>query len=254
MRELVYVSQSKLDRFDDSSMKRLFPRIGKVSTRVRVPFVELASDVEAVLSDRTVSGKRKRVLKDIQAHAVWYQDEHLIVGDWVAFEGRFHLVLGSMPGEAYESTGMVVFFEVVSGNKALLLHGSSTHLLGRTVPTRVGFFFAGSDLQPIWDYIRYLSREEECTSSADADPNDDVSQAPLPVLHEIIIKWVKRLHLKQEVDSTQANRPRKQRPYVLEYSAHLRGYARVTSVLAQKDVRLVTATPLVVERVNARKI
>jgi hypothetical protein len=161
MRELVYLSQHKLQTFIAGRPKRWWKRLS-LGAKVNVPGIgevsasrsgDSSPDVDQIIAalDRT------------ERAAKWFDDDAVAPGSWVHFEAPMNYkVLERRP---YKS--MVVFYDQHYGElfgdltgsrqrrdyaaKALLLHGSASHLVGgpgqSDVELDLNHYPSGSDLE-----------------------------------------------------------------------------------------------------------
>ncbi|MGY5126911.1 SAVMC3_10250 family protein [Streptomyces nigrescens] len=121
MRELVYVSDVKLQRFVENK-QRVWP---KVTLNLSTPVGGLTLQPGA--DDESASRMRKlaQVSKRLERSARWFGDTEVQPGEWVAFEALlarvwFHGVMERL----------LLFVDPPGEEPRLLLHGSAHHLVG----------------------------------------------------------------------------------------------------------------------------
>lgn len=123
--EYVYLSDAKLRQFvpsEPSWWSRL--RVRKLAGKARVASLE--TSVEIDVGD-VADAEVRKLVDHLSEDAQWYRQDGLLPGTWVFFEGRI----------GYESLtgGAALFCEAGGWDKTstrILLHGSATHLVGRT--------------------------------------------------------------------------------------------------------------------------
>jgi hypothetical protein len=231
MRELIYLSEHKLQQFmtDKSSSWRTkvrmegdikFPGIGGVKV----------GPADAIQGKRTDSDLGK-VIAEIESSsraAGWFADRESRPGQWVYFEAPLsftaigHLVIFldlGKPTDSYPTGGSV----------RLVLHGSVIHLVGSTSvgeipPTAFGlsrFYRMMRELDP------YLAAEEAKLDGSTAPAGENKS--PSSIISKVI----------DMID---------QSIYPEHTAAWMAGYARITAKLpTTSDADVVVATPLYVE-------
>jgi hypothetical protein len=117
MRELVYLSQRKLNLFQDDSRRRF-----TVRGEAGIPGVGHVS-VESSAADSRLDD----VIDHLSGSARWYQEDDLTPGEWVQFEATLGYTV-------YEAPSPILLFAEVPGARRLLLHGSPEHLSGMAQP------------------------------------------------------------------------------------------------------------------------
>ena len=105
MRELIYLSENKLQRFQAERSAGLWRRIRQVE--VKAP---LGTGVNVGLSDPIAKSHPDlaKVLKHIDrsdSPARWFEEEGLEPGEWVKFEARLNYVIYSEVVERYDQKG-----------------------------------------------------------------------------------------------------------------------------------------------------
>jgi hypothetical protein len=146
MRELIYLSQNKLQRFQTERSAGLWQRVRQVE--VKAP---LGAGVNVGLSDPIAKSHPDlaKVVKHIDrsdSPARWFEEEGLEPGEWFKFEARLNYVIYSEIVESYGPKGALktppappppplFFWQPKPGPKkssalVLLLHGSPENLVG----------------------------------------------------------------------------------------------------------------------------
>jgi hypothetical protein len=105
MRELIYLSENKLQRFQTERSAGLWRRVRQVE--VKAP---LGTGVNVGLSDPIAKSHPDlaKVLKHIDrsdSPASWFEEEGLEPGEWVKFEARLNYVIYSEVVERYDQKG-----------------------------------------------------------------------------------------------------------------------------------------------------
>lgn len=234
MRELVYLSESKLAQFLPG------PRGGwRVRGSVTTPVGSV--DVDPVREPETERARRlERVIAQVARDARWYTEDGLRPGQWIQFEAPLNY---NVLDQRYFRR-MLVFLEPPGGSVRLLMHGSARHLAGTPSPVRVagsvedmsgggGGGESGGGGQSSGGYV-HLARNVELLigtmTSADADPSV-TPPVPPPSLGTATSRLVRALDARMYP----------------EIAAWMTGYARVTVSLRDGDDRYVVASPLNVE-------
>ncbi|MGI3203113.1 SAVMC3_10250 family protein [Streptomyces sp. GLT-R25] len=135
MRELVYLSDGKLQRF-----------VPKLRALWRRPDVTLSSPFGSVAftgSPNYASSRLRnlrRIEKEIERSAGWFTESPIRAGRWVAFEAPLNYFTLAAP-----LSGTVLFVDTpkataeypTGGRVRLVLHGSSRHLLNSRTPRQI---------------------------------------------------------------------------------------------------------------------
>ena len=166
MRELIYLSESKLRQFRSDKAPSLL-RLQEIGGRL--PFAELKVAFSED-SDRQMPDLAK-VLRRIdrsERWARWWEDEGLEPGDWVQFETRMNYTVVSDPrGEQQGVDASPLLFwqpstkKWVPGQSRLLLHGSPKHLVGERPATSDELHISpvGSAFPVLLDFMANLASE-----------------------------------------------------------------------------------------------
>lgn len=252
MRELVYLSESKLAQFLPD------PRTGwRVKGSVTTPVGSL--DVDPVRDPESARGRRlEQVIEQVARDARWFAEDGLRPGRWVQFDAPLNY---SLLDQRYFG-GMLVFLDSgrpapgypTGGAVRLLLHGSARHLAGAVASVRVageveeqrsypagdgGQSSLGYPQQSAGGYIG-LARNVELLvgtmASADATPPRNLSRGQRrdPGLAEATERLVDALDAQMYPET----------------AAWMTGYARVTVALDRGTTRYVVASPLNVEHTD----
>jgi hypothetical protein len=115
MRELIYLSESKLRQFRPERGRRFRVR------EIGVP------GIGQVGVDPPVDSHLDDVVDHLSGIARWYTEDDLATGDWVQFETSL----------GYTTFEALVLFAEPPGDRRLVLHGSVMHLLGGVPVTEV---------------------------------------------------------------------------------------------------------------------
>ena len=147
--ELIYVSSSKLAQFipiEQSRWRRL--RLRKLVAGFSAGGAKLEVETETADINRLAA-----VIRELEESARWYEDDLVMPGEWVFFEGKLAFVrTQAFEGELGSVDDGVLFFDSPRrGHPRLLLHGSARHLTDDRI--------FGVDLQP--------SRAQSCTRDVD---------------------------------------------------------------------------------------
>ena len=137
MRELVYLSEAKLEQFLPESSS-FWPR-PKLSVKLP-PFVGVDVDLTSTMKKSQLK-HLERVVAQIARTADWFTDLELRPGQWVAFEAPLNYLVLDHP----EFTKMLIFTDVPGvvpdrsseSNVRLLLHGSAEYLLNASRPVEL---------------------------------------------------------------------------------------------------------------------
>jgi hypothetical protein len=136
MRELVYLSQRKLEQFQlDRRGGALVKRIREVGVKAPLGMGE----VQVGLADEVANryAQLVRVLKELdrsERAPRWYEEDGLNPGDWVQFEAPLNFFF--LPSRRSRQLQPVLMFlqppptQTQHGAVRLVLHGASVHLLG----------------------------------------------------------------------------------------------------------------------------
>ena len=231
MRELIYLSEQKLQQFVTN--KSLSWR-GKVRMEgdIKIPGIGgvKIGPADPAQGKRTGPDVEKVIdaLENSARAAAWFADKGARPGQWVYFEAPLsHIVIGGSvifldlgkPTDSYPTGGVV----------RLMLHGSRIHLTGSTSVEAIPMRAVGRSHFHLMmrDLDRYLTAEEEKFDTSTIPANEDES---LPYRLNRVITTLDR---SMQLELT---------------AAWMAGYARVTAVVpSTPDVNLVVATPLYVE-------
>ncbi|MEU4885530.1 SAVMC3_10250 family protein [Streptomyces xinghaiensis] len=238
MREIVYLSESKLRQFVPEP--RRMPRMGAL--RLTTPLGGI--DMDAPAAD--VERRQLRHLRDVHKHvelvADWYEAPDLRPGQWVWFEAPLRCI--TLSGAHQD---LVLFVDTPGGGETapgsdggcrLLMHGSVRHLRSQ-IPTLVDgpALEAESSVSSLGTAFvtRVGQVVQALTSHRDPLPAEDARSRTEVRLHGQGVK-----ELLDALDNEDDG---------IDMSAMMTGYARVTGLLrsAHATPRCVVASPLVVE-------
>ncbi|SDJ28339.1 hypothetical protein SAMN05192558_11473 [Actinokineospora alba] len=124
MRELVYLSDRKLEQFLPA-LRSMWPR---PKVNIKTPVLEIGVEPTPE-AERSKLKQLARVIGHIERTARWYTDPGAVAGQWVHFEAPLnYLVLDGGP-----VPGMTLFVDRAGGHpeagrSRLVLHCSGTHL------------------------------------------------------------------------------------------------------------------------------
>ncbi|MFC5957749.1 SAVMC3_10250 family protein [Streptomyces pratens] len=242
MREIVYLSESKLRQFVPEP--RRVPRTSAL--RVTTPFGGI--DMDAPVTDGEQSQLRhlREVHKHLELVADWYTEPELRPGQWVQFEVSLRCV--TLSGAHQD---LVLFVDsargrgtdrVAAGSCRLLMHGSARHLRGWTPMPVEGPVLevvnSGSSLGTSF-VTRAGQVVEALTRHRDPLPADQTPPRAAADLHG---RGVQELLCALDDEDVS-----------IDTSAFMTGYARVTGLLPSIGTgsRCVVASPLVVEYATA---
>lgn len=241
MRELVYLSESKLTQFLSA------PRGGwRVKGSVTTPVGSL--DVDPVREPDTERARRlERVIEHVARSARWFAEDGLRPGQWVQFDAPLNY---SVLDERYFHR-MLVFLDSgrpapgypTGGSVRLLLHGSARHLAGTPSSVQVAGSVedtTGDGGQSSGGYV-HLARNVELLIGAmtSAETTTDglggLEDTPFgPTLQAATRRLVGALETRMYPET----------------AAWMTGYARVTVALQDGETRYVVASPLNVEHTD----
>lgn len=235
MRELVYLSQSKLQQFAAGRPPRWGSRT-EVEAELKVPGVG-GLKVRSKDDDRNrASGAELdtiiTALESTDRASRWFADD-VQPGQWIQFEAPL----------SYTTTSMAVIFldldrptaaYPTGGTIRLMLHGSRVHLLGdssRLVTIAELGRASGMSVSSIHSLLHHLT--DEALLDVTAQWRDK------PVRLSSLIGIINALDAQLELPHT---------------AAWMAGHARVTAVPLASPVRIVVATPLYVQYVTAPQV
>ncbi|MFJ6792732.1 SAVMC3_10250 family protein [Streptomyces sp. NPDC091268] len=238
MREIVYLSESKLRQFVPEP--RRVPRAGAL--RVTSPFGGIDMDAPAPDSEQGQLRHLRDVYKHVGLVADWYEAPDLRPGQWVQFEAPIRCV--TLSGAHQD---LVLFVDSGSGTgtepapderSRLIMHGSVRHLRGWTPMPVDGPALevenSASSLGTAFvtragQVVEALTRLRDPLSAEQSPPRSAVR------LHGRGVQ-----ELLNALDDEDGG---------IDMSAMMTGYARITGVLPSTPAapRCVVASPLVVE-------
>ncbi|MFF1354682.1 SAVMC3_10250 family protein [Streptomyces sp. NPDC058297] len=238
VREIVYLSESKLQQFVPAP--RRVPRAGAL--RVTTPLGGIDMDAPAASVEQGQLRRLRDVSKHVELMADWYEQPDLRAGQWVQFEAPLRCVT---LGGAHQD--LVLFVDPAGRRRTdsvadegcrLLMHGSVRHLRG-WIPMSVDgpvleVDNSGSSLGTAF-VTRAGQVVEALTRHRDPLPREQTPPREAVRLHSRGVQALLEA-LDDEDDS-------------IDLSAMMTGYARVTALLpsAGASSRCVVASPLVVE-------
>lgn len=242
MRELVYLSDRKLEQFLPA-LRSMWPR---PKVNIKTPVVEIGVE-PAPEAERSKLKQLARVIAHIERTARWYADPGAAAGQWVHFEAPLnYLVLDGGP-----VPGMVLFVDRATrsadypeaGSTRLILHCSSNHLRVEGRPQKV-IPPTGLDMEP----AAYLGSGAAAFTSNNVDLLIGLlrSQPPAADGRSVVPDHNTGRHLPgATVDLLRAIDGRTHP----ETAAWMAGYARVTAcfVGGTRPTRYVIASPLYIE-------
>ncbi|WP_374224208.1 SAVMC3_10250 family protein [Streptomyces sp. ISL-66] len=238
MREIVYLSESKLRQFVPEP--RRVPRTGAL--RVTSPFGGIDMDAPAPDSEQGQLRHLRDVYKHVGLVADWYAAPGLSPGQWVQFEAPLRCV--TLSGAHRD---LVLFVDSASGRGAgreddggsrLIMHGSVRHLRGWT-PMSVDGPALEAENSASSLGTAFVTRAGQVVDTLSRLRDPLATEATPP-------RTAVRLHgrgvqeLLEALDDEDGG---------IDMSAMMTGYARITGVLPSTPVspRCVVASPLVVE-------
>ena len=160
MRELIYLSDRKLQQFVAGKPRRWWSRTG-AEAELDVPFVGKAK-VSKPEGDHSRSPSLDRVIRSLEESeraARWFEDEDLSAGQWIHFESRMNFTF-------MKGLEAVVFFVDYKPDEQpnqwhderLLLHGSAAHLLeGEPVTKSFDRYGYGSQWSAVIDFAQAMA-------------------------------------------------------------------------------------------------
>ena len=235
-REIVYLSQAKLDQFLETSHRRGI-RLQGWRGEVRLPFASINVNAARPEIASEMAGRLERAVSHIETRSKWYASENLQSGDWVQFEGRIAYGVFTRRGSK-----IALFFTVPdptrhSGTR-LILHGSAGHILGRKPPG--GRLIADEGGSSVDSFVNLLPRLPGLIARLDG--NHPLRRMASRFGYLSAGKLQGQVATVEDALSVSP----------LKYTATLlRGYARVTLVTDLSYTgadKIVTASPLYVER------
>lgn len=242
MRELVYLSERKLQQFILGRPRRWRGRT-QVEGELKVPGIGgvKLGPVAPDQSEKATPDLEKVIsaLENSDRAAKWFADDNVQPGQWVHFD----VPLCYTPLSDGHGVRAVVFLgsdeptkdHPADGTTRLLLHGSAEHLLGGTVESSAS---RDSSRNPtryteIRLFARLLYRLNRSSASSDGEPDAEGMNLLGGKILEMEVPQVIQL-----LDDLLEPRLT---------AAWMAGYARVTAVLHDENSTTVLATPLYVE-------
>ncbi|OIK01581.1 SAVMC3_10250 family protein [Streptomyces colonosanans] len=238
MREIVYLSESKLRQFVPEP--RRVPRAGAL--RLTSPFGGIDVDAPAADTEQGQLRHLREVCKHVELVADWYAVSDLRPGQWVLFEAPLRCVTLSGAHQDLalfvDPAGGTGTGPVADGGCRLLMHGSVRHLRGWSPMSVDGPALEMEDSASSLG-TAFVTRAGQVVEALarHRDPLP-VEQAPSRTAVRLHGRGVQELlnALDDEDDS-------------IDTAAMMTGYARVTGLLPSTPAtpRCVVASPLVVE-------
>ncbi|MFF3373588.1 SAVMC3_10250 family protein [Streptomyces sp. NPDC002680] len=245
MRELIYLSDSKLRQFLPEKRKRAL----RGNWQLNSPMGGVGWEPEAADEERLRSDRLRQVVKHVSSSARWFTEQNLSPGTWVEFEAPLNY--RTLRGVA---SGMVLFVDPPSpvtgydsgGSVRLLLHGSSRHLTSgqgleeADPPSLSGDIIDGGagSAPPVW---------VETVRSPAGLLVDSLTDQPAATSDEPLHSgdpWTLAVGTRHLLDALD-------RQLMPETAPWVRGFARITVALnpefRDRNVRYVVGTPLYVE-------
>jgi Family of unknown function (DUF7019) len=140
MRELVYVSERKLQQLAQVETRRrsFFKRIRDVGVKAPFEMGEVTVGLgDSIPSLRSRLSNAVRDLEKSDHHIRWYAESDLTAGEWVIFEARMNFDTLSNHGRPEIGANALFFWEpdgaAQNYDARLLLHGSAEHVIGELV-------------------------------------------------------------------------------------------------------------------------
>lgn len=129
MREIVYLSEGKLEQFLPD-LRSLWPR---PKLAVKAPFA--TAEVNLAPSARKLRLQHfNRIMGHIERSAKWFTDPTLTAGEWAAFESPLSYLIASYGDEKsmllFATPAAAASLDPSGASVQLLLHGSPRHLVG----------------------------------------------------------------------------------------------------------------------------
>lgn len=231
MRELIYLSEHKLQQFMTNKSPSWRGRV-RVEGDIKIPGIGGVKVGPAdPAQDKHTGSDLEKVIKSLESSgraAGWFADEESQPGQWVYFEAPLsYMVIGGSvifldlgkPTDSYPTGGVV----------RLMLHGSRIHLTGSTSVQEIPMRAIGRSrfYAMMRDLDRYLTAEEEELDASTTPATEGES------LSYKLYRIITILDRSMELDHT---------------AAWMAGYARITAILpSTPGIGLVIATPLYVE-------
>jgi hypothetical protein len=262
VRELVYLSESKMEQFIPD-LSSLWP---KPRITIKTPFAGLDLDMSSTRKKSQLK-HLKLIVKQIERSARWFGDQYLCAGEWAAFEAPLNY-LTMKCGESVQ----VLFFvdparpvdNYASGGTRLLLHGSpgnliDSHTIGLTAPQPDG---EQSTLRFSSDPAAYGSSHPKTLGYVANNVGalmgsfsriSATATSPHQRDCEAVVHWLPKAtaQILSAIDGQ----------VYPETAAWMKGYARITAILTaqpasfedevpqdNRATRYIVATPLYVER------
>lgn len=237
MREIVYLSESKLRQFVPEP--RRVPRAGAL--RVTSPFGGIDMDAPAPDSEQGQLRHLRDVCKYVGLVADWYAVPDLRPGQWVQFEAPLRCV--TLSGAHRD---LVLFVDSASGRGTepaadekirLIMHGSARHLRGWTPMSVDGPALEVNSASSLG--TAFVTRAgqvvEALTRLRDPLTAEQTQSRTVVRLHDRGVQ-----ELLNALDNEDGS---------IDMSAMMTGYARITGLLPSTPAtpRCVVASPLVVE-------
>src|SRR5437764_13198037 len=130
MRELVYVSNHKLNQFLPDP-KRRWRKFGRLRIGIRTPIG--SASLEPLPSDliEAQSERLQGAIQHIESKAQWYESTQIVPGQWIFFDALLKLGVYGVS----KAIALFVDARTYSQGTRLLLHGSPKHLVVYAEPS-----------------------------------------------------------------------------------------------------------------------
>jgi len=145
MREFVYISNRKLTQFMPDAPPPWWRR-KLLRAEIKTPLGSIGVDAGEASPDDIPASKLSEVIRDIEAHARWYEESDLEIGEWIFFEVKlaYHIIdendaykytynrrrQAGRKSRTREDQPAAVVFVSADSPIQLMLHGAAKHLAG----------------------------------------------------------------------------------------------------------------------------
>lgn len=89
MREFVYISNRKLTQFMPDAPPPWWRR-KLLRAEIKTPLGSIGVDAGEASPDDIPASKLSEVIRDIEAHARWYEESDLEIGEWIFLKSSLH--------------------------------------------------------------------------------------------------------------------------------------------------------------------
>ncbi|HEV8562267.1 MAG TPA: SAVMC3_10250 family protein [Actinophytocola sp.] len=242
MRELVYLSDSKLEQFLPE-LRSFWPR---PKVNLKLPILEIGMEPAGDAEKKRLK-HLARVIAEIERSARWFTEPDIATGQWVHFEAPLnYLTVNTSHQDVafFVDRGTASKDYPTGGTVRLLLHCSGTHLIMGQAPVKVsrpvgelvkvhsdipasfpssGGWLTVDNVEHLLQKLRYYPQPADTRR---AEPLERTPRLPVAISRLLLA-----------IDGR----------VFPETAAWMAGYARISANLTDGDNRYVVASPLYVE-------